>query len=178
MHHQSHGTDTRDMIALRRVHPAEEQLDPKHREDAIQTTGRRCRWGGMSILVAVFVGALSAAIAAEQRSFTDPAAQLFAAMGMFALIVVGAIIAAAGFNERNNQPLRAMTRLEVVQSSENTERLELLLKRVDDLADGQRDLTGRLVAVEQVIGKVPEYSKAIIDGIELGRGLGGDEERT
>ena len=168
------GTDTLDMIALRRPHPAERRLDPQYREDAIQTTGRRCRWGGMGILAAVFLGALACAVAAESRTFNDAAAQLLAAMSMFALIVVGAIIAAAGFNERNNQPLRAMARLELRQTSENTERLELLQKRADDIADQISELTERVAAVEKVVSKVPEYGKAIMDGFELGRGNGGD----
>lgn len=169
-----HGIDTRDMRTLRLPRPAEKRLHPRQQEDTIQAVGRRCRWGGMSILVAVFVGALAGAVAAENHTFNDPAAQLLGALAMFALIVVGAIIAATGFNERSNQPLRAMTRLEVVQHGENTERLETLLKQADDISDQLGNLTERLAAVERVVGKVPEYSKAILDGIELGRGTGGN----
>lgn len=172
-----HGATTLDILALGHTHPAEQQLHPREREDASQAAGQRQRRLGASILVGAIVTALACAVIAEGQVFHNGNAQIFAGLGMFACIAIGAIIFAAGVNERREQHLRAMMRLVVTQSGKNTEQLELLVEMVNASTERLALIEEHLINLEQIVGNVPGYGEAIMDGIALGRGLSGGDQR-
>lgn len=150
------GMTTRDLCTLGQPNPIERGLSPDELEVRTQRHGRICRRTGITIIIGVFIGSLSAVILSEKRVFDEPGAQALANLSLFSILVGASIVTNSGFYERRERPMRAMMRQALRQLEKNTERLDTLTP-----------LPGKIAAMEHVIDKVPGYGRGVMDGLQV-----------
>lgn len=160
MHTDDLGGDSRDLRTRGIPDPAEAALNPADRETRIQRTDRRTLIGGVTIIVGALIGSLSLAIATDGPTFHNPVSQMYGVLTLITIVATGGILIAVGATGRRQRLERAMMRELMRKLQANADRLEVVMGIV-------AAIPGRLDAVEQALGDVPNYGKGIIDGVQM-----------
>lgn len=192
------------MSRIRRLRKAQPETSPNPVDVAeVRTRRRGTRLlivGIVTCMIAESV-TLRLIIMNPTMMLQEPARFAFTLLNLFALFALGAGLLFLGLAEKLGQPGRAAVRQTARIAPENAVRLEKAESRmaamerllsqvlVETQANGRlaRELSKdgldvlkqhgeRIAGLEKVVERVPLYSEAVLDGIDLGRGVGGGNE--
>ncbi|GIM89712.1 hypothetical protein Ato02nite_015050 [Paractinoplanes toevensis] len=167
------GTTTQD---LRQVGASALPAD----ERRTQRFGRRCFWTGIALVFTMFLVCLAAAIISDQQVYESRAAQLFGVLSIIPLMLLGAALILLGGIEHLQRSVRS-TQIDILAAEDRNrilierltvdtdERFDVVMGILGPVAGELNRSAELLEKIEVAIAKVPDHSKAIMDGIELGR---------